>query len=250
MAVKPQSYPEDLQKRIEHDWRAYDDYYSDQSLKQPYFYHDVRREGVFVDALMRRFGMQRGASLIDIGCGNGFYCKLFHERGLRVVGVDRSEKAIRYCRETYGDSCEWLCEDAFAVGREGCFDYAFCFWFMYFNGFDNLRDAAADASRLMRLLVPGGKLFFLWHSDLTAIRLPPARFSVMNYTLAQLRELFPDYYVESYAIDSPALACRLLGRYAFNKYVTRLSCARVYMQASSWKRARLMLVVHNRPAES
>jgi hypothetical protein len=92
-------------------------------------------------------------------------------------------------------------------------------------------------------LRPGGLLFFLWHSDLSATRLPPERWNVMNFTMAQLKAFFSGYSTEEYAIDSPALACRILGRHSFNKYVTRLSCARVQMQASSWQRARLLLVV-------
>jgi hypothetical protein len=136
-----------------------------------------------------------------------------------------------------------LCEDAFKVERDEAFDFAFCFWFMYFNMFDDPRSGAEAASKLIKLVKPGGKLFFLWHSDLSAVRLPPERFSVMNFTLPQLRQFFAHHTVETYAVDSPAIACRLLGKQAFNKSVTRLSCARVCMQASTWKRARLLLVV-------
>jgi SAM-dependent methyltransferase len=182
-------------------------------------------------------------TLTDIGCGNGFYCNLFKERGFHVTGVDRSEKAIKYCIDKYGTTCEWICDDAFNLEQHEKFDHAFCFWFMYFNAFDNPGDGVEDANRLMEYLKPGGRLFFLWHSDLTAVRLPPDRFSVMNFTIPQLKRFFPSYSTEAYAVDSPAQICRLLGRYSFSKYVTRLSCARVYMQASSWKRARLMLVV-------
>lgn len=181
-------------------------------------------------------------SILDVGCGNGFYSSLFQQRGLHVTGVDRSAKAIEYCRETYGTVCNWICDDAFQLNELGQFDCVFCFWFMYFNAFEDLRQAASDTGRLMQYLKPGGKLFFIWHSDLTAIRLPPERFSVMNYTIPQLGQLFSGYSTQGYAIDSLASVCQVLGKFSFNKYITRLSCARVCLQASSWKRARLIVV--------
>ena len=161
---------------------------------------------------------------------------------MRVTGVDRSEKAIAYCITKYGHECEWLCADAFDIHRDEQFDVAFCFWFMYFNAFDVPKDGAESAQRLMSSLKPGGRMFFVWHSDLSAVRLPPDRFSVMNYTIPQLSTFFDGCSVETYAVDSPAITCRLLGRFSYNKYITRLSCARVHMQASTWKRVRLIVV--------
>jgi SAM-dependent methyltransferase len=244
MIVKPTGYPEEMKDRAEQEWRAYDDYYSTQTLDHPYFYHHERREGAFLDALISKYRIPRGARVVDMGCGNGFHANLFQQRGMRVTAVDMSDKAIAYCRGKYGASCEWLCSDAFELHRDDQFDVGFCFWFMYFNAFDVPSDGAEAARRLMKVIKPGGRMFFIWHSDLTAVRLPPDRFSVMNYTIPQLGKFFRDYPIETFAVDSPAISCQLLGRHAFNKYVTRLSCARVYMQASNWKRARLVIVVN------
>jgi SAM-dependent methyltransferase len=244
--TKPTTYPTRLSDRTNQEWRAYDDYYSEKTLEQPYFYHHHRyrgRERRFVAGLQRKFGMSAGSALIDVGCGNGLYSKLWSDQGLVVTGLDRSPKAIDYCKRKYGSLCNWVCDDAFEFARSTQYDYAFCFWFMYFNAFENPADGAEDARRLMECLKPGGKLIFVWHSDLTSVRLPPDRFSVMNFTLAQLIHFFPTYQVRGYAIDSPAVACTLFGRYAFNDYVTRLASARVYMQASTWKRARLIVAV-------
>ena len=243
MSLKPTAYPSDRVARLEQEWRAYDTYYSEETLAKPYFYHHEPREKRFLGALMAKFGIAPGQEILDIGCGNGFYSRMFADKGLKVTGVDRSEKAIEFCEKQHGARCHWICDDAFSLDLEERFDYAFCFWFMYFNAFEDLNQAAAEARRLMRYVRPGGKLFFLWHSDLTAVRLPPERFSVMNYTLPQLKRLFLDYDNQAYAVDSSANLCRVLGRLAFNRYVTRLSCARVYMQDSSWKRARLILAV-------
>jgi SAM-dependent methyltransferase len=244
MIVKPTAYPDEMKLRTEQEWRAYDDYYSEETLDQPYFYHHDAREGAFLDSLISKYRIRKGSSVIDMGCGNGLHADLFQQRGMRVTGVDLSDKAIEYCKKKYGNKCEWLCADAFNVQRDEQYDVGFCFWFMYFNAFDVPSEGADAARRLMAPIKPGGKMFFVWHSDLSAVRLPPDRFSVMNYTIPQLSEFFRDFKVESYAVDSPAITCRVLGKYSYNKYVTRLSCGRVYMQASTWKRARLIIVVN------
>jgi SAM-dependent methyltransferase len=244
MIVKPTGYPGDMRERAEQEWRAYDEYYSDETLEHPYFYHHETREGAFLDSLISKYRIARGSKVIDMGCGNGFHANLFQKRGMRVTGVDMSDKAIGHCRSKYGNGCEWLCGDAFDVHRDGQFDVGFCFWFMYFNAFDDPSKAGDAARKLMQPIKPGGRLFFIWHSDLTAIRLPPDRFSVMNYTIPQLKKFFADYPVDAFAVDSPAITCQLLGKYSYNKYVTRLSCARVMMQASTWKRARLIIAIN------
>lgn len=244
---KPDSYPSDTSERLTFEWEAYDKYYSDGNLDKPYFYHDRKREEVFVDSLIARFKIAPGSEIIDIGCGTGFYSSLLQQRSMKVTGLDRSERAIDYCKGRYGTACNWICDDAFAITRNAEFDFAFCFWFMYFNAFAYPREASQSGRRLMEYLKPNGTLFFLWHSDLTAIRLPPERFSVMNFTLEQVKEFFQGFPFEVYAIDSHAQVCSLLRRYSFNKVVTRLSCAYVYLQASSWKRARIVAVARNCP---
>jgi SAM-dependent methyltransferase len=248
MATLPGEYPKDRSQRAEFEWKVYDGYYqSTQKLERPFFYHNVKREERFVASLVGRFAIHRDAKILDIGCGNGLYSHLFQRHGLRVTGVDRSEHAIEYCRGRCIESCHWICDDAFALQQSAEYDYAFAFWFMYFNAFEKPTDGAEAGARLMEYLKPTGRLFFLWHSDLTAVRLPPERFSVMNFTMDQLRKFFPGYSTEAYAIDSEARVCSLLGKRSFNKYITRLSCARVALGASSWTRARLLVVVHKSP---
>lgn len=247
MAIRPTAYPGPLRDRQEQEWKAYDDYYTPGTLTHPFFYHNVRRERRFINALWRRFAVPPGATILDVGCGNGFYSHLFRDLGMTVTGVDRSPSAIRACVEHYGESCTWLLDDALHLPPELSFDCVFCFWFMYFNAFDDPAEGAVAARALLRHVRPGGRLFFIWHSDLSAVRLPAARFSVNNFTLPQIRSLFGGLETEAFAIDSSGWTSVLLGRYAFGDYVTRVTCARVCLQASTWKRARLIVSVRQPP---
>lgn len=45
VSVKPTDYPDDREARLDQEWRAYDDYYSEQTLNTPYFYHQPKKRG-------------------------------------------------------------------------------------------------------------------------------------------------------------------------------------------------------------
>ena len=195
-------------------------------------------------SLVTKHGMRPGARLIDLGCGNGFYSAAFARHGLRVTGADLSEVAIDYARRTHGDGVTWVEGDALALPYADEFDYGFCHYFTLFNVAEVPSEAVDYGRALMKYLRPGGTLFFVWHSDLTAIRLPGAtRFGIMNYTIKQIEAMFPDFAVTSHAVDGMARLTRYFGRFAYNKYVTRLTCAGVYLAASNWHRARIITAV-------
>jgi ubiquinone/menaquinone biosynthesis C-methylase UbiE len=67
-----------------------------------------------------------GKSLLDLGCGEGFYTRQFKQRGAaRVVGVDISEKMIELARQEEAReplSIEYIVGDALELGEVGNFD--------------------------------------------------------------------------------------------------------------------------------
>jgi hypothetical protein len=157
-----------------------------------------------------------------------------------------SENAVKYCKEKYGDRINWVCGDAFDKKFNQKYDYGFCNFFTFFNSFDYPEKAQEYGTKIMRHIRPNGFLLFVWYTDLTAIRLPPHRFRIMNFTAKQLEHIFSGFQVESYAIDSRARIPLFLGKYSFNKYITRLSCATVNILASSWRRVRIISVVYHK----
>jgi SAM-dependent methyltransferase len=240
----PDRYPDAVESRQELESTVCDQWYQGEArLDKPFFYHNPSTEQRFVKVLVSRFGLTGGSSLLDIGCGNGLYSTQFQQHGLSVTGVDISEKAIDYCRRHHKSTCTWLLADAFSLGFREEFDYGFAHFFNYFNQFDVPGQGVESASRLLEYIRPNGKLFFVWISDLSAVRLPEKRFSIMNFTLQQLARFFPNNNSSIYAIDSRARLPMLLGKFVFNKYVTRLSCATVQLMASNWRRVRIVLVV-------
>jgi SAM-dependent methyltransferase len=249
-ATEAPSYPSGSADRLGYEQRAYDDWYRSKATRfeRPFYYHhQPGYERAFVKSLLTKHQVQPGARLIDLGCGNGFYANAFASEGLRVTAVDLSEAIIDYAKRTRPEPVDWIAGDAFALPFEGEFEFAFCHFFTFFNASDQLGEFAEYGRAMMRYLKPGGTLWFVWHTDLTAIRLPPERFSIMNFTIPQLEALFPDYRVQSYAIDGMSRVSRLLGRFAYNKYVTRLCCAAIQLKADNWHRVRVIVAARKEP---
>ncbi|HNS00744.1 MAG TPA: methyltransferase domain-containing protein [Planctomycetota bacterium] len=237
-------YPEHGMDKFRYESTVYDQWYgSDGRLDRPFYYHNLKNERAFIKSLIAKHGIPTGSKLIDIGCGNGLYASLFAEHGIRVTAVDISERAINFAAAKYGAIVEWICGDAFALTYNEHFDYGFCNFFTFFNANELTTQSVEYGKKIMRYIRPGGVLYFIWYSDLTAIRLPANRFNIMNFTIKQLEALFADFSIDSYAIDSMARIPMYLGRFAYNKYITRLSCAAVMLLNSSWKRVRIILKV-------
>jgi ubiquinone/menaquinone biosynthesis C-methylase UbiE len=239
------TYPEDLAERFGYETEVYDEWYREgKRIERPFFYHNIIKEKCFIKSLINKFNVPRGSSLIDIACGNGMYSSIFHDYGMEVTGIDISKSAIEFCNKKYQGKIRFISGDAFSLDCENEFDYAFCSYFTFLNAFDTPQQCVQYGNKIMRYIKKQGILFFVWFSDLTSIRLPPDRFSIMNFTIKQLEEMFGNYRVESCAIDSWGRLPSILGKYSYNKWVTRLCCAYVQLRCSSWTRVRIILVVH------
>ena len=65
----------------------------------------IKREAQFIDMLLRDF---RTESILDIGCGPGFYTEEFNRLGYKCDGIDMSPSAIGYAKEHVPNS-EFFC---------------------------------------------------------------------------------------------------------------------------------------------
>jgi 2-polyprenyl-3-methyl-5-hydroxy-6-metoxy-1,4-benzoquinol methylase len=45
--------------------------------------------------------VKSGGTLLDVGCGRGYFVKTASDGGFDAMGIDLSEKAVRYARETF-----------------------------------------------------------------------------------------------------------------------------------------------------
>jgi len=61
------------------------------------FIHNQMEERAYViEQNLARTGIKEDYSLLDIGCGEGFFLQFFHERGKRVKGIDIGSYALEH----------------------------------------------------------------------------------------------------------------------------------------------------------
>ena len=100
------------------------------------WYHTPR--GVWIgdtefDLLCANLRPTPGASMLDVGCGTGYFTRRLARAGLNATGIDADAAAIRYAKSKRGANERYLCGDARALPfPDRHFDYgvaitSFCF---------------------------------------------------------------------------------------------------------------------------
>lgn len=151
--------------------------------------------------------------VLDSGCGTGEHALLLAERGMEVVGIDVSSRAIELAKEKAsrrGLEVDFVVGDVLSLGDLGR-SFATVIDSAVFHVFDDTERARYTKS-LASVLEPGGVLFLLAFSEHT-----PGDDGPRRVTQAELRAAFADGWEvqriepalievrEDYAID-PARA--------------------------------------------
>lgn len=123
----------------------------------PYYHilysnRDEEEAKAFIDALLAHLDPPLTSAILDLACGKGRYSRYLAQKGFaNVVGLDLSEKSIRYAREYESDRLSFYTHDMRLPYRTNYFDYIFNFFtsFGYFeHENDDLRTLKAVASGL------------------------------------------------------------------------------------------------------
>ena len=89
-----------------------------------------------------------GASLLDVGCGTGWFSRRLAEHGLQVTGIDPDPKALAYAR-AQGGGINWVEGSATALPfPDGHFDYSSAVTSLCF--IDDVQQAVEEMWRVSR----------------------------------------------------------------------------------------------------
>jgi 2-polyprenyl-3-methyl-5-hydroxy-6-metoxy-1,4-benzoquinol methylase len=122
-----------------------------------------QRQEIFCYILTVLAKFQKPGSLLDVGCGCGFFLNEAKARGWQVMGVDPSRKSIDYARSLIGEAA--LCGTIDDIPADRRFDVI-----ALVNVLDHMVDFRQQLKKIYSLLAPDGILYLrfpngLFHSS-------------------------------------------------------------------------------------
>jgi ubiquinone/menaquinone biosynthesis C-methylase UbiE len=138
-------------------------------------------------------GLKEGEKVLDLGCGNGRWYKVFREKKVDYFGIDNSEKLIEIAKENFPDA-KFFVGDALSLPfQDDFFDKVYSIALFHHIPSENFRiKALKEAKRVLR---PGGILI------LTCWKIHQWRefIALLKYTLLKLigrsKLDFKDFFV-------------------------------------------------------
>lgn len=194
------------------------DFYNEIYKAENFFRYRRRTCAAYVSALVSFCGLRAGASVLDVGCGQGFFSYLFYKHGMRVCGVDISETGIRMAERLYGQpGLRFLVLDAQTDSFPEEFDCIFVRSCSLYNAESfSFRNEVTD--NLLKHLKVGGTLIFAYNSNFSGKVSSKWRYHSMQDVRQHFRK-YPDAQV--FFVNK--VATFALRRFSINSVVTHLS---------------------------
>lgn len=79
----------------------------------------------YIKSLTKALKLQVGSTILDFGCGQGYFSNAFNNLGLIVHGIDKSSTGISYARSSYPDSITFSVGDEKSLDPTKPYDYIF-----------------------------------------------------------------------------------------------------------------------------
>ena len=142
---------------------TYKDYYNDFYRKSDFHHYPEFVNNAYIGALLHRFGIGEGSSILDVGCGTGVQLSVLHRLGMMPVGLELSIAGLRSARGRVPDA-RLVNGDAFQLPFSGDQFDAVCSFGSVLN---YTEDAVTSAilNEMLRVTVAGGWLIIVTMSD-------------------------------------------------------------------------------------
>src|SRR5262245_29507216 len=120
----------------------------------------------YIGALTAAAGLARGSSVLDVGCGQGYFSNLLRESGMVVLGMDVSVAGIRAAQESYSrPGLAFVVADIIRAPLAREFDCVFARSLSLYNRSDFATNQSVT-DMLLHFVRPGGSLIFVYNTKL------------------------------------------------------------------------------------
>ncbi|MBZ5570900.1 MAG: class I SAM-dependent methyltransferase [Acidobacteriia bacterium] len=144
----------------------------------------------FLRALVGKANLRAGCSVLDVGCGQGFFSQLIADLGFKPLGIDLSAEGIRLAEEDYGSTAaRFEVGEALSLDHKGEFDCVFARGLSLYNC-KNLEQTHEVTKALLEYLRPGGVMIFAYGTILCPRKRSE---SWMHHSLSDARKYFSSY---------------------------------------------------------
>ena len=142
-------------KKPDHDtsWNKVAGWYDNLVGERGSDYH----ENVIIPGALKMLAPQKGEKILDVGCGQGVFCRELARAGAVVTGIDAAEKLIKAARSRSAN-IKYLVTDAadLHIFPNGSFDAVSCIM-----AIQNMEPLEKIISEMARVLKPDGGLLLV-----------------------------------------------------------------------------------------
>ena len=155
---------------------------------------DWGRENILDPAMLARVDLQRFAKALDVGCGEGRFCRMLQKRGIATIGIDTCQPLLDAAR-SHDSSGDYRLASAESLPFD---DDAFDLVVSYVTLCD-IADFRAAIREMARVLRPGGTLLI---ANLTSMSTADAGGGWVSDESGRLLHWPVDRYLDEYSMRS------------------------------------------------
>ena len=190
-------------------------HYNEKYRNKNYFNYEGWRYARYVSSLVSFCRLREGASVLDVGCGQGFFSHLLAKNGMSVYGIDISETGIHEARASYGHlGIKFEVADFRCAQFPAKFDCIFVRACSLYNTKQFPLDKEPTQT-LLRLLRDGGVFIFLYGSNFSSKSSPNWRY----HSLRDVSEHFARY-PHAQTFFSTKIDTIIFGKFTFSRFLT------------------------------
>jgi len=194
------------------------DFYNESYKRHNYFHYQRWIYATYVSSLIAYCSLEEGASVLDVGCGQGFFSYLFSKHGMKVHGIDTSEAGIRAAENLYrGLGVTFSVADIRTATFPQQFDCIFVRSCSLYNteAFPFQKEVTCN---LLRHLKSNGIFVFAYNSNFS----PKVSTTWRYHSLGDVKQHFSSYHgAQIFFVNK--ITTFLLRKYSFSPFLTRLN---------------------------